>query len=128
MSGMMTRALHSEGWTCSLEKSKKKLWGVCAVPRLQELGACLASCGCPPPSWLLSLGHPAGHIGRTNYVQPQRCKDLPALWVRGKNCNCWNCCRFWRLSRSASVLELGVSCLTDTTTTTATATTQKREF
>lgn len=23
--GMMTKALHSEGWTCSLEKGKKKL-------------------------------------------------------------------------------------------------------
>lgn len=87
---MMTRALHPEGWTSSLEKAQKKLWGACAVSRLQERGACLVSCGCPSPSWLCWAWDTLQSTSSGQITCRLRDgKTYPHCGWEEKNPNCW---------------------------------------
>lgn len=82
--------LHPEGWTSSLENAQKKLWGTRAVSRLQELGAHLASCGCPSRSclcwsWDILQSTSAEQIA---YSLRDR-KTYPHCGWEGRKHDCW---------------------------------------
>lgn len=83
---MMTRALHSKGWTLSLKNVQDKLWGACALCGLEELEAQLAPCGCSSLSCLAGRGR--AHMTDKLHTTSESC--LHCVWEQGNTiAQCW---------------------------------------